>query len=215
MKKIAVILAGCGHQDGSEIREAIITLLELDRQGAQVQLFAPNENHFCVINHLNNEVVHEPRNILIESARIARGEIKDLSEAKSQDFDGMIIPGGFGVAKNLSTIAQDQEAAKVNPLINKLINAFISEHKPIGAICISPALVAAAIQGKIKAKLTLGDESILLKAFSMDQEICSTDDCIVDLTHKIVCTPAYMRNGRLNEIAEGISKLVSKVMELC
>ncbi len=215
MKKIAVILAGCGHQDGSEIREAVITLLELDKHNTKVQIFAPNTKQFDVINHLDGSLMNEQRNVLIESARIARGNIKDLSQARSQDFDALIIPGGYGVAKNLANIAQNGKNGETIPAVRNLIHAFLNEEKPIGAICIAPAIVAQAVKNSYKVKLTLGEKNDLLTSFEADQETCPTDSYIFDEKNKIVSTPAYMRDDRISKIAKGIEQLVSKVVELC
>lgn len=104
-KKVAMILSGCGVYDGSEIHETVLTLLRLSQQGAQVQCFAPDKPQMHVLNHLNGEEMNEQRNVLVESARITRGEVKDVRELKASDFDALILPGGFGVAKNLSDFA--------------------------------------------------------------------------------------------------------------
>lgn len=141
-KKIAVILSGCGVYDGAEIHESVITLLRLDQRGAQVQCFAPNIAQLHVINHLTGEEMPESRNVLVESARIARGNVKDLREASAEDFDALIVPGGFGAAKNLSNFAVEGAGCTVQPELLALTEAFAEAGKPVGLICISPALAA-------------------------------------------------------------------------
>ena len=145
-KHVAVILSGCGVYDGAEIHESVITLLRLDQRGAKVQCFAPDIAQLHVINHLTGEQMPETRNVLVESARIARGEIKDIREARVEDFDALIIPGGFGAAKNLSSFATQGAACTVQPEVLSLAEAFAEAGKPIGLMCISPA-IAAKIYG--------------------------------------------------------------------
>ena len=145
-KNIAVILSGCGVYDGTEIHESVITLLRLSQRGAHVQCFAPNIAQLHVINHLTGEEMPESRNVLVESARTARGEIKDIREAKVDDFDALIVPGGFGAAKNLSSFATEGAACSVQPDVLALAEAFAEAGKPIGLMCISPA-IAAKIYG--------------------------------------------------------------------
>ena len=136
MKNIGVIMAGCGYLDGAEIRESCTLLLSIDKQGASPAIFAPNIDQYHVVNHLTGEETGELRNVLLESARIARGEINDLSEIDMNELDGLIIPGGFGVAKNLSSLAFDGEKGRINPDFSKLLKDCHESNKPIGAICI-------------------------------------------------------------------------------
>lgn len=214
MKKVAVILAGCGHLDGSEIREAVVTLLALDRCDAQVMIFAPNRKQHDVVNHITGQTMPESRNILIEAARIARGQISDLKDLKVKDFDALIMPGGFGAAKNLATIAEKGGQGEVIPEVKSIIQEFLNNKKPIGAICISPALVASALQGLTKATLTLGEPNELLTAFGAKEQVCQTTEIAVDTDNKIVSCPAYMIKDRLKNIASGIEQLVKKVIEM-
>jgi enhancing lycopene biosynthesis protein 2 len=215
MIKVAVVLAGCGHLDGAEIRESVITLLELDKAGAEVQCFAPNINQMHVINHLTGEESKgEARNVLVEAARIARGRIKDLNEAKSSEFDALILPGGFGAAKNLSTIAIKGKHATILPEFKELILDFIAAKKPIGAICISPAVLALAVKDTITATVTIGDDDGLIASLNSKHQPCPTDDICVDSLNNIISCPAYMREAALKDVATGIEKLVEKVIEL-
>lgn len=215
MKRVAVVLSGCGHLDGSEIREAVLSLLALDRAGATVSIFAPDRNQHHVINHITGEEMPEKRNVLVESARIARGQIQDLKEAKADDFDALVLPGGYGAAKNLSDLAFRAKQANVIPEFKRLILEFIKAKKPIGAICISPAVLVAAVREHFKAKVTIGDDDGgLIGALGGEHVICATDAITVDEAHKLVSCSAYMRNDSLAKIAEGIDKLVAKVLAL-
>jgi enhancing lycopene biosynthesis protein 2 len=214
MKKIAVIIAGCGHLDGAEIRESILTLLELDRNKCQTHIFAPDQNQADVVNHCTGEAMQETRNVLVEAARIARGDIASLEKLNADNFDALILPGGFGAAKNLSTIATDGANALVNPQLDKLIRDFHTQKKPIGAICISPAIVARTLADKDPV-LTLGGHNQLLDKMMVRQAECTATDTIVDTKNKLVSTPAYMGNAHLHEIQMGIAKLVSQILEMC
>ncbi len=213
MKKVAVILAGCGYIDGSEIRESVLTLLELDRSNAQTEIFAPNLNQHSVVDHVSGKEVSETRNMLAEAARIARGQIKPIDQLNPSHFDALIIPGGSGVAKNLSTIPSEGSKGKVASFLVPIIEAFTAAHKPIGSICIAPALVAVVLKNKIPT-LTLGNESDLLEKIGVDSRKCDGDKIIVDEKNLLVSTPAYMHDDRLSVINEGISQLVKKVLEM-
>jgi enhancing lycopene biosynthesis protein 2 len=214
-KKIAVILSGCGVYDGAEIHESVITLLRLDQRGAQVQCFAPNIAQLHVINHLTGEEMPESRNVLVESARIARGNIKDIREADVEDFDALIVPGGFGAAKNLSNFAVEGAGCTVQPEVLALAEAFAEASKPIGLICISPAL-AAKIYGP-GVTCTIGndaDTAAAMNKMGATHEDCAVSDIVEDKARKLVCTPAYMLAQSISEAASGINKLVDRVLEL-
>jgi enhancing lycopene biosynthesis protein 2 len=214
-KKVAVILSGCGVYDGAEIYESVITLLRLDQRGAQVQCFAPNIAQLHVINHLTGEEMPESRNVLVESARIARGEIKDIREADAEDFDALIIPGGFGSAKNLSNFAIEGTSCTVQPDVLALTEAFAEAGKPVGLICISPAL-AAKIYGP-GVTCTIGndaDTATALNKMGATHEDCAVSDIVEDKARKLVSTPAYMLAQSISEAASGINKLVDRVLEL-
>ncbi|OAI94948.1 isoprenoid biosynthesis glyoxalase ElbB [Pseudomonas putida] len=214
-KKVAVILSGCGVYDGAEIHESVITLLRLDQRGAQVQCFAPNIAQMHVINHLTGEEMPETRNVLVESARIARGNIKDLGEADVNDFDALIVPGGFGAAKNLSSFAVDGPGCSVHPDVLALAEAFAEAGKPVGLICISPAL-AAKIYGP-GVVCTIGndaDTSAAIVKMGGTHEECDVHDIVEDTQRKLVSTPAYMLAQSISDAASGINKLVDRVLEL-
>ncbi|HWD30067.1 isoprenoid biosynthesis glyoxalase ElbB [Pseudomonas caricapapayae] len=214
-KKVAVILSGCGVYDGAEIHESVITLLRLDQRGAEVQCFAPNIAQMHVLNHLTGEEMPESRNVLVESARIARGNIKDLREADAKDFDALIVPGGFGAAKNLSNFAVEGSGCSVHPDVLSLAEAFAEAGKPVGLICISPAL-AAKIYGP-GVVCTIGndaDTSAAIVKMGGTHEECDVHDIVEDTQRKLVSTPAYMLAQSISEAAGGIYKLVDRVLEL-
>jgi enhancing lycopene biosynthesis protein 2 len=214
-KKIAVILSGCGVYDGAEIHESVITLLRLDQRGAQVQCFAPDIAQLHVINHLTGEEMPEARNVLVESARIARGNIKDIREASVEDFDALIVPGGFGSAKNLSNFAVEGAGCSVQPDVLALTEAFAEAGKPVGLICISPAL-AAKIYGP-GVTCTIGndaDTAAAMNKMGATHAECAVTDIVEDKARKLVSTPAYMLAQSISEAASGINKLVDRVLEL-
>ena len=214
-KKVAVILSGCGVYDGAEIHESVITLLRLDQRGAKAQCFAPNIAQLHVINHLTGEEMPESRNVLVESARIARGEIKDIREAKVEDFDALIVPGGFGAAKNLSNFATDGTACTVQADVLALAEAFAEAGKPIGLMCISPA-IAAKIYGP-GVTCTIGkDEATAAAVTKMGaiHEECEVTEIVEDKARKLVSTPAYMLAQSISEAASGINKMIDRVLEL-
>ncbi|MFJ7282440.1 isoprenoid biosynthesis glyoxalase ElbB [Pseudomonas sp. NPDC099000] len=214
-KKIAVILSGCGVYDGAEIHESVITLLRLDQRGAEVQCFAPNISQLHVINHLTGDEMPESRNVLVESARIARGNIKDIREASVEDFDALIVPGGFGAAKNLSNFAIEGAGCTVQPDVLALTEAFAEAGKPVGLICISPAL-AAKIYGP-GVTCTIGndaDTAAAMNKMGATHKECAVSDIVEDKARKLVCTPAYMLAQSISEAASGINKLVDRVLEL-
>lgn len=214
-KKVAVILSGCGVYDGAEIHESVITLLRLDQRGAKVQCFAPNIAQHHVINHLTGEEMPESRNVLVESARIARGDIKDISEANVEDFDALIVPGGFGAAKNLSDFAFKGTECTVQPEVLALAEAFAEAGKPIGLMCISPA-IAAKIYGP-GVVCTIGKDADTAAAVSKmggEHHECDVSEIVEDKARKLVSTPAYMLANSISEAASGINKMVDRVLEL-
>lgn len=215
-KRVAVILAGCGVYDGSEIYESVMTLLRLNQQSAQIQCFAPDIPQLHVINHLTGEEMPETRQVLVEAARLARGDIKPLTELKACEFDAMIVPGGFGVAKNLSTFAIQGSGFSVQEDLLSVARAFAQAGKPVGLICIAPTL-APHIYGP-GVICTLGSaEADAAKAvvdLGAKHQPCSATDIVVDSEHKLVTTPAYMTAGSISEAAEGITKLVDRVLAL-
>jgi enhancing lycopene biosynthesis protein 2 len=217
MARVAVVLSGCGVFDGSEIHEAVLTLLALDRAGAQIQCLAPNKNQAHVINHLTKQPTAETRNVLVESARIARGTIKDLAEASADEFDAAILPGGYGAAKNLCDYAFKGDKCELDPAVKRFLAAMHQAGKPIGAICISPVLLARAFGSNGSPKVTIGtdpDTANHIEAMGAEHISCPVDDFVVDADHRIVTTPAYMLARSIKEAAEGIDKLVHEVLKM-
>ncbi len=217
MKKIGVVLSGCGVYDGAEIHESVITLLAIDKLGVEAICMAPNKNQMHVVNHLTGSVAEgETRNVLVESARIARGNIKDIKEVSANDFDALILPGGFGAAKNLCDFAVKGSECEVDPDIQRLVRETVSAKKPLGAICISPALIAAICKdGPVKPEITIGSDADTAKAINSmgsTHVACPVKEFVVDKENRIVTTPAYMLAERISEAAEGIEKLVSEVI---
>jgi enhancing lycopene biosynthesis protein 2 len=214
-KMIAVVLSGCGHRDGSEIHEATLTLWAIHKNGAEFQCFAPDIPQHHVLNHITGKEMPETRNVLVESARIARGKIKDLKEFDETDFDALIFPGGVGAAKNLCTYAFDGPNCRVNDDVARAIKAMHTAGKPIGALCIAPVLLARVL-GDVE--LTIGQEQGTAKDLAaMGARHIPTlhGEIAVDRTNRIVTTPCYMLQSRVDQIADGADNLVRTVLELC
>tara|TARA_Y100001960_G_scaffold85643_2_gene91612 strand:+ start:1369 stop:2022 length:654 start_codon:yes stop_codon:yes gene_type:complete len=215
MSKIGIVLSGCGVNDGSEIHEAVITMLELDKAGADMLLMAPNIDQLHVINHATGEEMDDSRNVLVESARISRGDIEDIAVVTSENVDALIFPGGFGVAKNLSDYAMAGVECSVNPDVLRLSREVHNEGKPIGAICIAPAIMATILSGE--TELTVGfDEQTAsdIDAMGAKYVLCPVDEIIVDKEKKVVSTPAYMEAKSIKEAALGIEKLVAEILNM-
>lgn len=214
MPKVGVVLSGCGVMDGSEIHESVLTLLALDREGVQAVCMAPNVDQHDVVNHLAGQETKEKRNVLVESARIARGKIRDIKDVKEGEIDALIFPGGYGAAKNLCTFAVDGTDCKVNPEVLRLVREVHKAGKPIGAICISPALMAKIFEGA-GVELTIGNDKTTAEALEklgQTHKECTVREIWIDSRHKIVTTPAYMLARGIAEAWEGIEKLVKEVL---
>jgi len=217
-KRIAVVLSGCGVFDGSEVHEAVVTLLALDRAQAEIVCTAPNIPQAAVVNHVTGEPVPgATRNVLEEAARIARGTVFELATLDPNELDGAIFPGGYGAARNLCSWAEKQDACTVNPDVERLVRSMHAARKPLGFVCIAP-VIAAKVLGEHHPKLTIGndpDVAASLEKMGARHVPCEVADCVVDRDHKIVTTPAYMLAGRISEAASGIERLVAAVLELC
>lgn len=215
MKTVGVVLSGCGVFDGAEIHESVLTILALDRAGASVVFFAPDKPQLHVINHVTGEEMAEKRNVLVESARIARGQIKPLSLANSEQLDALIVPGGFGAAKNLCDFATQGSECVIDPDLYKLIQSMHKSGKPIGFMCIAPVMLPKLLGKPIR--LTIGndpDTIDVIEVMGGEHVICPIDDVVVDAENKVVTTPAYMLAASISEAAKGIDKLVAKVLDL-
>jgi enhancing lycopene biosynthesis protein 2 len=216
-KKIGVVLSGCGVMDGSEIHEAVLTLLAIDRAGAEAVCMAPNIPQRHVINHLTNEESKgEVRNVLVESARIARGKIRDIAGVKAGEIDALIFPGGFGTAKNLCDYAFKGTDCSVNLEVARLAAAVHAAGKPIGTVCIAP-VIGAKLFGKEKPQVTIGTDKNTAKdieKMGARHVACPVSEFVVDKECKLVSTPAYMLAIGIKQAAEGIEKLVKTVIDL-
>jgi enhancing lycopene biosynthesis protein 2 len=215
---VGVVLSGCGVYDGSEIHEAVLTLYFLRKAGVDVLFMAPKREQLHVINHLTGEELEgERRDVLVESARIARGEIQDVGEVHEDQIDALIFPGGFGAAKNLCNFAVEGESCTVDGEVERLVREMRRAEKPIGSICIAPALLARILGEKDGASVTVGtDKEVAEKIEIMGSThvSCRVDDFVVDEKKKIVTTPAYMLADDITETAAGIEKLVSQIISM-
>ena len=218
MKNIGVVLSGCGAQDGSEIHEAVITLLALDRVGVNAKIMAPDMDQFHVINHLSGKIMDSDRNTLVESSRIARGNIVPIDTVKGKDIDAIIFPGGTGMAKNIFDYILVGIEFTVVPEVERIIIDLLKLGKPIGAICIAPVMIAKILQNMGKnGTITVGFNQQFKKdveAMGVNTEQVGAGDIVVDNINKIVSTPAYVEGKSIGEIAVGITKLVDKLLEL-
>jgi enhancing lycopene biosynthesis protein 2 len=212
--KFAIVLSGCGVYDGAEIHESVMTMLAADRNGCEYEIFAPNIKQHHVVNHLTGEVMDEQRNVLIESARIARGSIRALSEYNAANFDGIIFPGGFGVAKNLCSYAFDGTEMRIDKIVAGAVRETHKLGKPIGALCISPIMIAALIPG---AEVTLGSDikfNSEVSTLGGKHKTAQNRQVVVDTKNRIVTTPCYMNDAKITDIAEGADMLVKAIIAL-
>ena len=219
MKKIGVVLSGCGVYDGAEIHESVITLLAIDRARAQAVCMAPNVDQMHVVNHLTGEEsAGEKRNVLVEAARIARGEIKDISTVKADDIDALVFPGGFGAAKNLSSFAVKGENCDVHPEVVRLVKEFAAKQKPQAVLCIAPAMMAKIYEDAPKKPvLTIGNDketSGKIEIMGSRHQDCAANDFVFEAENKIVSTPAYMLGQSISEVAEGIEKTINELLKM-
>lgn len=219
-KHIAVVMGGCGRGDGTEITEAVSVLVHLSRLGMTYKCFAPDQPQVDVINHATGKPMNETRNLMVEAARISRGEISDLASLDPSKFAALIFPGGFGAAKNLCTFATDGPACSVNPQVDRVVRAFHAAKKPIGLICIAPVIGAKVLgtaAGGPGCSVTLGSDPATAQAIAtmgsthVDHAVTEAH---VDKEQKIVTTPAYMCEARPYEVYSGIGKLVEAVIAL-
>lgn len=221
MKKVGVILAGCGHMDGAEVRESVLTLLYLDKLASknpfEIVMMAPNRNQHHVMDHFNKEEIRETRNILVESARIARGNIHDIASIDPNNLDALIMPGGFGAAKNLCDFAFKGSEGAVDDHVTRLLNHCHENKKPIGGICISPAIISLVLGSKgVTVTVGANNETINeVKATGANHQDCLVTEICFDEANRLVTTPAYMHGqAKTHEVAEGIEKCVEKVIAL-
>ncbi|MBN2433284.1 MAG: isoprenoid biosynthesis glyoxalase ElbB [Acidobacteria bacterium] len=219
MAKVGVVLSGCGVYDGAEIHEAVLTLLALDRKGATVICMAPDIAQAHVINHqTGEESPAETRNVLVESARIARGDIRDIATVAAADLDALVFPGGFGAAKNLCDFAFKGPECSIEPGVQRLVKEMLAAHKPIVAVCIAPALLARVMGAEhVPVKLTIGTDpetGQAIEAMGGTHIQCPVSEFVVDEETKVISTPAYMLGRRISEVAAGIDKTIDELFRL-
>jgi enhancing lycopene biosynthesis protein 2 len=217
--KVGVILSGCGVMDGSEIQEAVSILIALDRAGATAVCYAPNIPQAQTLNHLTRKPHPHPRNVLEESARIARGKIHDLATARAADLDALIFPGGYGAAKNLCTFAADGASCRVNADVERILVDMHQAHKPIGLACIAP-VIAARVFGKLglKPTLTIGTDpttAAAIESMGGKHQNVGETDIAIDEKNRLVSTPCYMNTVGPATVFEGASKMVEAVLRMC
>ena len=216
-RKIGVVLSGCGFLDGSEIQEAVFTLLCLDELGVDVVCMAPRGPQHHVVDHETSKATAESRDVLRESARIARGRIVDVATVRATGLDAVVLPGGFGAAKNLCDFAEKGALATAHPEVARLLREMHAAKKPIGAICIAPALVAAVLGRSAHPLLTIGDDAGTAKALvamGARHRDCVVQECVIDREQRIVTAPAYMFDARPRDVAAGIRRLCAAVVEM-
>jgi enhancing lycopene biosynthesis protein 2 len=212
MKKFAIILAGCGVYDGAEIHEAVMAMYAVMKNGAEYQLFAPDIAQHHVVNHLTGAEMPETRNVLVESARIARGKIKPLTDLDMRSFDALLFPGGFGVAKNLCSFAFKGADCEVHPQVSKVVREAVSLRKPVGALCISPVILAKVL-GDVE--ITIGSDTGTADAvekMGAKHKNTSHGQVVTDTRHKVFTTPCYMLDATILQIAEGADNIVKAML---
>jgi enhancing lycopene biosynthesis protein 2 len=216
MKKVAVILSGCGFLDGAEITEAVSTLIAIGQNGADYQVFAPNKD-VEETNHLTQKPTGQKRNVLQEAARIARGNIQPLEQLKAQDFDALAFPGGFGAALHLCDFAEKGSGGQMDPQVARVVKEFSDSHKPIAAICIAPAIMALAL-GKKGVNLTIGEDAgtaLELEKTGAKHQNCAVEHFVVDHSNKVITTPAYMYgSARPHQIFAGVSGAIAELVKM-
>ena len=219
MAKVGVCLSGCGYLDGAEIFESVATLYHLERGGAEILAMAPNIDQAEVINHMTGEVMSgASRNVLVEASRIVRGQIVDLAELAAEDMDALIFPGGSGVVKNLSSYAVDGANCQVHDEVHRLVREIIAADKPLGVICIAPAMLAKILEGSgVNTKLTIGNDAQTaqdIEEMGTTHMVCGVTQHLSDRANKIVSTPAYMLAGKIGEAWDGIGGLVDEILAM-
>ena len=213
--RAAVVLSGCGVFDGSEIHESVFALLSLTRHGIDAQCFAPNVSQMHVVNHATGDVAEgETRNVLVESARIARGQVQDLNDFDPHQYDAVLFPGGFGAAKNLSRFAVDGPKTKVEESVGRCIREVHAAGKPIVALCISPVLLASVLEG---VKVTIGNDPVAAQslrdmgAVHVDAKV---DEPVVDTKNRLITVPCYMLDAPIDKIADAAENAVRALVEM-
>lgn len=225
--KIGILLSGNGVFDGAEIQESIFAMLAIAENGGTYQIIAPNENQFHVINHSNGEEMSESRNMMVEAARIARGDIKDLATVSSSDFDAIVLPGGFGTAKNFTDWAFKGPNSTINTQVQRIIREMYDANKPIVGLCMAPVVIAKALEGYSKSKinLTVGSDkeaspyniqeiASALESIGYQNEYCNLKEISYNQEHKIITAPCYMLEANIVQIRENAKQAIDKLFEV-
>jgi enhancing lycopene biosynthesis protein 2 len=218
MKRVAVILSGCGVFDGAEIHESVLTLLALDRANARAVCAAPDVLQHHVVNHLTKQPAQgETRNVLIESARIARGNIVPLNQLKLAEVDAVILPGGFGAAKNLCTFAVEGPNCSVQPDVARVIKEAHAARKVLAFVCIAPVIAAKVLGKQVGPKLTIGDDretAEAINAMGAQHVVCPVREALVDKEQRVISTPAYMKANSVAEVYAGVTNTVAEMLKM-
>ena len=217
MATVGVVLSGCGVYDGAEIHEAVLTMLALDEHGVDIVCLAPDVDQMHVINHLTGDVSGETRNVMVESARIARGDVTDVAQVTADDIDALVFPGGFGAAKNLCDFATEGAGCSTHPEVARLVGEMHTAGKPLGFACIAPALAAAIFRdaGVAGVSLTIGTDEGTAAAIEQMGAVhlgCPVTEARFDEANKVVTTPAYMLAGRITEVRDSVKSMVDGVL---
>ena len=216
-KRIGVVLSGCGYLDGAEIHESVLTLLALDRAGVEAVCMAPDRNQTDVIDHRTHESARQTRNVLAESARIARGKIQNIRDVDLGTLDAIILPGGFGAAKNLCSFATDGPECSVDEDVARALRSVHAAGKPIAALCIAPAILAALFGAELNPSLTIGTDpgtAAALEKMGARHRTAGVNEAVVDADNRLVTTPCYMSATRVSEVAEGAAAAVRELLKL-
>lgn len=218
MLKVCVVLSGCGVYDGSEIHEAVAALYALEKAGAEAICAAPDTDQLHVVDHLSGQEASDGRSVLTESARIARGRVRDLAEVSAKDFDALFFPGGFGAAKNLCTFATQGTNCTVNTQVERIVNETYEAKKPIGAVCIAPVILAKVFEGTgVNPRLTIGmdkETADAVEGMGARHENRTVLEVCVDEENLIVTSPAYMLAEKIGEVFEGVDAAVHETLRL-
>ena len=215
-KKVGVILSGCGFLDGAEIHESVLTLLALDRADVQVLCMAPDIDQMHVVDHLKGEPTTESRNVLVEAARIARGNIVDIATVDSSGLDALALPGGYGGAKNLSNFAVQGAACSVEPQVARIVREVHEAGKPIASLCITPAILAALFGKELHPSLTIGHDvetAQALEQMGARHQAADVTEIVIDDANNLVTTPCYMLDARIRDVATGIDKAIEELLQ--
>ena len=215
-KKVGVILSGCGFLDGAEIHESVLTLLALDRADVQVQCMAPDIEQMHVVDHLKGEPTQDKRNVLVEAARIARGNIVDIAQVDTSELDALALPGGYGGAKNLSNFAVQGADCAVHPQVTRVVREVHEAGKPIASLCITPAILAALFGKELHPSLTIGSDADTAKALEQmgaRHQNAVVTDIVIDNDNNLITTPCYMLDARIRDVATGIDRAIAELLQ--